>query len=368
MADQFQLFSENPVSAASQILAAQVDLTNRRDSILPPAMDVPPNNRATQLRQSSDNSAKPFNGQLALAQIQEATSNIERLENNRSIKEALAEAIRTQGRKEKALRESTISFNNVGIDTKDISNWIDEEWVFKLKQAPVTYWNDKQFLNCQFINIEAKQSYLASGLNNKPILADKLVPMNENGEHFRRRAVRMIINNVRPAVNTDRVIEIIKNCTDFDTELTEIKDGKPHPVTKTRSIFFRVNGHGLMVLIDKLDGEIPYSDKNSHVKTRLRVKVNCKPWQCRDCFAIGIHQCEGKKCRNCANKSHMTKDCTGGLKYCGNCRKRGHRSTDLHCPTYLNEIAKEIRKMDIPIRMLEEKQLRLSLAKCVQLK
>lgn len=312
-------------------------------------------------------SAKPFNGQTALAQIQEATSNIERMVNNRSIKDALAEAIRVQGRKEKLLRQSTISFDKTGIDTKEISAWIDEEWVFKLKQAPVTYWSDKQFLNCQFINMEAKQSYLASGLNSKPIFADKLTPMNDLGEHFRRRPVRIIINNVRPAINTDRVIEIIKNCADFDTTITEVKDGKPHPVTKTRSIFFRVNGHGLTMLIDKMDGEIPYSDKNSHIKTRLRLKVNCKPWQCRDCFSLGIHECEGRKCRNCGSKAHLTKECSSGLKYCVNCKKRGHRASDLHCPTYLNEIAKELRKMEIPTEMLEEKQLRITLAKCVQL-
>lgn len=365
MESNYQVFSDNPISAASQILANSGNELPRHSV---PNLNIRPTPYGSTNKQAMDLLSKPFNGQVALQQIQEAASNIERLENNRSIKETLADAIRIQGRKEKTLRESTISFNNAGIDTKDISGWIDEEWVHKLKQAPVTYWNDKQFLNCQFINIEAKQNYLASGLNSKPLLAEKMVPMNSMGEYFKRRPVRMVINNVRQAVNTDRVIEIIKNCTDFDTQITEVKDGKPNPVTKARSIFFRINGHGLMILVDMLDGEIPYSDKNSHVKTRLRVKVNCKPWQCRDCFAIGVHECEGKKCRNCANKSHITKDCNSSLKYCGNCRKRGHRSTDVHCPTYLNEIAKEIRKMDIPIRMLEEKELRLGLAKCVQLK
>lgn len=234
-------------------------------------------------------------------QIQEATANIERLENNRSIKEALAEAIRLHGRKEKTLRDSTLSYTNTGIDTKDIANWIDEEWVYKLKQAPVTYWNDKCHINCQFINAEAKQNFLASGINTKPILATNLVTMNELGQHFRRRPIRIIINNVKPAINAGRVIEIIKNCTDFDTELTEVKDGKPHRVTKVRSIMFRINGHGLRALVEKLDGELPYADKDSHVKTRLRIKINCKPWQCRECFAIGVHQCEGRRCRNCAS-------------------------------------------------------------------
>lgn len=387
MAEQYQLFSEHAPSEASQSLAAQMRAANNTTNYdATTANKQPPNNNNKERRTNqrprptllplstappppppSPQTSAP-NGQLALAQIQEATLNIERIENNRSIKEALAEAIRVHGRKEKTLRDSTLSYSNIGIDTKDISNWIDDEWVYKLKQAPVTYWNDKLYIHCQFINAEAKHSFLASGINTKPILAEKLVPMNELGQHFKRRPIRIIINNVRPAINTSRVVEIIKNCTDFDTEITDVKDGKPHPITKTRSILLRINGHGLRMLVEKLDCEIPYADKDSHVKTKLRAKVNCKPWQCKDCYAIGMHQCEGKRCRNCANKGHLTKNCTTGTKYCGNCRKRGHRATDLHCQYYLNEIAKEIRKMDIPISMLECKQHRLNLAKCIQLK
>lgn len=356
--------ANNPISSVAQLFTGLTQPTHSGNPTqVPHDLQTTGNTSImTNIPQSS------FNGQLALAQIQEATLNIERLENNRSIKESLADAIRTHGRKEKGLRQSTISYNNNGIDTKNISGWIDEEWVYKLKQAPVTYWNDKEFLHCQFVNAEAKLNYLASGINNKPLLIEKMVKPNDMGEHFKRRSIRMIINNIRQAVNTDRVMEIIRNCTDFDTEITDVKDGKPHPVTKTRSIFFRINGHGLMVLVDKLDGEVPYADKNSHIKTRLRIKINCKPWQCKDCYALGVHQCEGKKCRNCASKGHTTKDCTSSTKFCNNCKKRGHRATDLHCSAYLNEIAKEIRKMDIPIRMFEDKEMRLSLAKCVQLK
>lgn len=311
---------------------------------------------------------KETNGQQIIAQIHQSTNNIERLENSRSIKESLAEAIRTQSKKEKVLRKSTISYSNKDINTKEISALIDQEWVFDLSQAPVTYWNDKEYLHCQFINPETKANFLNSGINHKPPLIGRVCAANERGEHFKRRPVRIIINNVRPAINADRVIEIIKNCTDFDSEITEVKNGSPHPVTKTRSIFFKINGHGLRILMDKLDGEIPYSDKNTPVKARLRAKINCKPWQCKECATIGIHQCEGKKCRNCANRGHTTKDCHSTTKFCGNCKKRGHRSTDAHCPTYLNEVAKEIRKMDIPIDILEDKHLRTCLAKSIQLK
>lgn len=309
-----------------------------------------------------------LNGQTALTQIHESTINIERAENSRIIKESLAETIRLHGRKEKILRQSTISFNNKDINTREISDLIDSEWVFKMNQAPVTYWNDKEFIHCQFIDNEAKLLFASSGIPGMPKLNGRMTPMNDYGEHFKRRPVRMIINNVRAAIRTERIVEIIRNCTDFDTDITEVKDGKPHPVTKNRSIFFKLNGHGLRVLIEKTDAEIPYADKSNPAKARLRAKINCKPWQCKDCGAIGLHNCEGKKCRNCSMNGHETKNCPSSTRFCGNCKKRGHRSTDIHCQTFLNEVAKEIRKMDIPIEMFEDKNLRLSLAKAIQLK
>lgn len=60
---------------------------------------------------------------------------------------------------------------------------------------------------------------------------------------------------------------MIKNCTDFDTEKSDVLDGKPHRVTKVRIMMFRINGHVLMAQVEKLDGELPYADKDSHVKT-----------------------------------------------------------------------------------------------------
>lgn len=308
------------------------------------------------------------NGQAALAQIHESTSNIERIANNKAIRETLADILREQGIKEKVIRQSTISFINKNIDTKEISKTIDSEWVFSLNQAPVTVWNDKDYLHCQFIDNEAKINFLASGIASKPPLTDRAIPMNEYGENFKRRPIRMIINNVRPAIKTERVVEILRNCTDFDTDLTEIKDGSPHPVTKTRSIFFKINGHGLRVIVEKLNGEIPYAEKENHVKARLRTKINCKPWQCKDCLALGVHQCEGKRCKNCSNKGHTTKECLSKTKFCGNCKRKGHRSNDIHCQSYLNEIGRELRKMDIPMDMFATKESRTNLAKCIQLK
>lgn len=343
-------------SAAQYVTGAQKKKTNTA------AKNSRPRNN-----NGNNNSYEP-NGQQLMALIHQSTGNIERIQNSKYIRETLADAILIHGKKEKSLRQSTISYANKDINPKDISAIIDNEWVFKLNQAPVTYWNDKENLNCQFIDFEAKANFLNSGIHLKPPMFERMMQANEQGEHFKRRPIRIVINNVRPSINTTRLMEIMKNCTDFDTEITDLKDGSPHPVTKSRSVFFRINAHGLRILLEKLNGEIPYADKTGPAKARLRIRINCKPWQCKDCATIGTHQCEGRKCRNCANKGHNTKECQSTTKFCGNCKKRGHRSTDLHCPTYLNEVAKEIRKMAIPIDMFENKQLRLSLAKSVQLK
>lgn len=325
-------------------------------------------NNSTNKRIDNPNIRREPNGQQIIAQIHQSTNNIERLQNNRTIKESLAEAIWVQSKKEGPLRKATISCIIKSTNPKEISAFIDEEWVHKLNQAPVTYWGDKEHLHCQFINPEAKNNFLSSGLDLMAPISGNIVPPNEAGEHFKRRPVRIIINNVRSSINTERIMEILKNCLDFDAEINEVKSGKPHPVTKTRCVLFKINGHGLRILINKLDGEIPYADKNTQTKARLRAKINCKPWQCRDCGAIGTHQCDGKRCRNCSNKGHTAKECRSATKFCGNCKKRGHKSTELHCPRYLNEVAREIRKMDIPIDMLEDKQSRLSLAQNIQLK
>lgn len=345
---------DNPITAATQFITGE--------------FDVIPNNDTNMANKETEPSAELINGQVALAQIQESTLNIERNSNKQAIKDVLAETLREQGKKEKVIRLSTVSFSNKDIDTKLISDTINEEWVFKLNQAPTTFWNDKEFIHCQFINNEAKINFLASGITKLPNLANRATPMNNEGENFRRRPIRLIINNLRPSIKTERVVEILKNCTDFDTDIQDVKDGKPHPVTKSRSLFFRINGHGLRIIIDKLNGEIPYADRTSQVKARLRVKINCKPWQCRDCHALGFHQCEGKRCKNCSSKNHLTKDCQSKLRFCGNCKQKGHRSSDIHCASYLNEIGKELRKMEIPMDMFESKDSRLNLAKSIQLK
>lgn len=190
--------------------------------------------------------------------------------------------------------------------------------------------------------------------------------MNEYGETLKRRPIR--INNVRLANKTERVVEILLNCTDFDTDLTGVKDGSPHPITEGRSIFFRINGHGLRVIVEKLDGEIPHAEKETHVEARLRTKINCKPWQCKDCLAIGVHYCEGKRCKNCSNKGHTTKECLSKTKIRGNCKRKGHRSDDTHCQSYLDEIGRELRKVDIPMDIFATKESRSNPAKCIQLK
>ena len=55
-------------------------------------------------------------------------------------------------------------------------------------------------------------------------------------------------------------------------------------------------------------------------------------------------------------------------KFCTNCKQKGHKAKDTHCRTYLMEISKELRKMDIPLEYLVEQEFREALVRHTQLK
>lgn len=148
----------------------------------------------------------------------------------------------------------------------------------------------------------------------------------------------------------------------------DIREGKPQQVTKSRSIFFKTNAASTKTLLVGLDGMLPYSNQATQTRTKLYLRINVKPWQCRDCYKIGQHQCTGKKCAQCGTTGHSGKECKSKTKFCDICKRKGHRAKDAHCPTYLNEVAKEIRKIDIPLEFYEDKELRIMLTRHLQIK
>lgn len=302
--------------------------------------------------------------------ILEKCSNTEHSTNGEIVRRGLNEILRVHAKREKTLRESTITLKtNEKFQLQDISEIIEREWVAGKKQVPTTYWADKTSVYVQFASRAVKNLFLDFATT---ILSsdfkDCITKPNSEGEHVTRRPIRVVMNNVRGNIKAERVEEILKTIlSDKEHKMEDFREGKLN-MLKSRSIMFNINSEAFKTLFGVLDGALPYTNTQTNTKTRLFMKINCKPWLCRECFAIGNHQCEGRKCAQCGMTGHATKDCKQKTKYCANCKQRGHRAKDVHCPAYLNEVSKEIRKMAFPIESFEDKELRFNLTKHIQLK
>lgn len=310
--------------------------------------------------------------QSILDVILEKVSNTEQSFNSRDINTAIKDAIGLLYRREASLRESTITIktDSTGINHDKLLQAIELEWVTNRKNLSPTYWQDKEHTYVQFQSAKIKNEFLDNtscislpGLINHIRLADA------EGLHFRRKPVRLEIANVRANIKADQIRLLLdKNIWAADGKLVEFKEGKPNPATKSRGIYIKVDDKGFDFLFTQLHGTLSYVDKEKNIMAKLNMKVACKPWVCRDCFALGRHQCQGKLCAQCGQKGHPSKECKSKTKFCTNCRRKGHRAKDVHCKTYLTEALKELRKMDIPLHYFKEADYKLVLSKLLQLK
>lgn len=319
---------------------------------------------------NSNHNASSNSSSSVLDVIVEKTANIEQASNINSIRIALQDAIKVHAKREKTLRESTITIRMTGsMQFKEITELIEKDWSERREQTSATYWQDKDSVYAQFISREVKNKFLDfAALNISTEFRDLMIKPNAQGEHIQRKPIRFEINNVRPNIKIDRIETILKRILGPNGKIEGLREGKPNPVTKARGIFFRADAAAFRILIGQLDGVLPYVNMATSTKTRLFMKINCKPWTCRDCFAFGQHQCEGKVCAQCGTAGHLTRDCSQKTKFCRNCKRRGHKAKDTHCSAYLNEVAKEIRKMDIPLEHFEDKDNRFNLIKHLQIR
>lgn len=298
--------------------------------------------------------------------IKEQTTNLERMVTNTNLDTSLAEAIRELAPKEKLTREATIAIeNNQELGFDQITKIIESEWVTSKGQAPVTFWKDKSHTYAQFLNSSIKEVFIEYAKGKEPLrkMTEKMIQPNSEGHHMTRKEVRIIMNGVPEEVQPDKLETTLKKLADPKARITAIRAGKVYGQNrKVRSLMTSVNADGFRLLFKGLSGAIPYNDNK--LKIRVHPKISCKPWSCRDCFYIGPnHSCQGKACGQCGNQGHITKDCKAKTRYCTNCRKQGHRARDAHCPAYVKEIIKELKRMDIPVEYLENKNKRAELLK-----
>lgn len=301
--------------------------------------------------------------------IMEKTANIEEATNANQVKSNLLEIIRTHAKRERTLRESTIMIDiKENLQAKDITDIIEDKWVEGKKQVPATYWQDKDKVFVQFVSKEVKNSFLDFvTLYMDQVLRAAIARPTMDGFHFQRKPTRFEISNVRSNIKADRIKEILNRITaNKRIEVQDFREGKPNPITKARSVMFKGDAEVFKILIGQMDGSLPYTNQTTGTKIRLSIKINCKPWMCRDCYSFGQHQCQGRICMQCGNAGHQTRECKQKTKFCKNCKRRGHKAKDVHCPVYQNEVAKELRKQDIPVEYMEEN--RAMLIKFLQIK
>lgn len=305
--------------------------------------------------------------------IHEKIANIEQVSNKYSVTLALNDTLKLQAKKERLLRASTITFNMTDkIDHNKIMAQLEEKWCIQHKEAAMSFWANKLFSFCQFTNPETKDAFLDFLVTDNALLPIKelLIKPDHNGLHFFRMPVKLEINNIRGNIKTDIVQETLSTIVGDSNLIIDLKESKPNPLNKSRNIYFKTPAKGFNRLFRNMDGSIQYTNAATSTRTKLYIKVNVRPWQCRECleFSSGLHQCPGKLCVQCGTKGHTTKECTSKTKYCSNCRQKGHKAKDTHCQSYLNMVAKEVRKYDFPIDFLEDKDLRFILTKHIQLK
>lgn len=308
--------------------------------------------------------------------IRESTINLEHNINNQVIKNALSDIIRIQAKKERNLRGATVMItttkitDNNATSTTEIIEMIEREWIEGQKQPTATFWQDKEYIYCQFISKKDKNEFLdyVSTDDKLKFILKMVEKPNSIGDHFTRKLIRVSINNVRCNIKADRIKEILLRIVDNVEDISDFREGKIIKDAMKRTIMLKINAEGFRKLFGLLDGAIPYSNRETGTKTKLIMKINCRPWQCKECFMFGQHQCKGRRCGQCSSLDHASRDCKSLTKFCTNCNKKGHKSKDPHCSVYLNEIAKELRKYDIPMEYLEEKELRFALIKSIQIK
>ena len=310
-----------------------------------------------------------------LDSIKESTTNIEAFANNTTTNNAIYNALREISLKERATREATIVITATqSLNHASIIELIKSEWSDKREQPCPIFWQDKQNAYVQFLNTGTKNDFTREATTpNGPLsaLKDLINKPNLEGHQFTRKPIRVEIQNARSTIKAAEVDKTLRKAARPYAAITSVREGKLHgqPGRQARSLMMTINSEGFKTVFQDMQGAIPYYNTATNAKITLYPKINAKPWACRDCYYIGPnHECQGKACGRCGNRGHITKECKEVTRFCTNCKRGGHMAKDSHCPTYIREVGKELKRMDIPLEYLEDKDKRFELTKYITYK
>jgi len=328
-------------------------------------------NQTTSHHHQNQPKRKTMNSETILDIIHEQTSNIERSSNLQSIKVHLKEALKEQARSERDVREKTVTFSLMKAHSAEVISDKVLAYALLAQMGPISFRTSKEFLFAQLSTPTEKEAlvdYIRLSDNNS-VLKETLLPPVQGGRlHFQRLPVKLELNNLASNIKLDRIKSTLESLFDQSrgSKLIMMKDGKTNPQGK-RTVSLKVNSQAFSDIFETMNGIIPFAD--GKIKTNLFFRINCRPWQCRDCFNIGPHPtCPGKACAKCGNSEHQSNGCSRKTRFCRNCNKPGHSARDAHCPRYLNELSKEIRKHDFPLEFLQNSDRANQLIKAIQLK
>lgn len=327
-----------------------------------------------QVRNNNNNNNNDNNKTLSpmdlLQKIYSQTTNIAKQTNKNTIQQTLKEAIKREGPKEIETSQATITIKkDPSTNLDNVKKIIQEEWVEKQKQLSPTMWEDKkqEFIYVQFLNNSVKRTFLDNIKEHQLLKSIKLGDQKDSRLHYIRRPVKIEIARVRESMNMQTIITTLQTACNNNIKITNIKEGKPHNITKTRIVSFLTDAPGLNEITEKMRWKIPYFDITNNIKATLFMKISCKPWLCKDCFMIGNHSCKGKSCGKCASTDHTTKDCNQE-EFCSNCHIKGHSARDAHCQQYLNLLIRNLVQMDVPDSYLIKENRMNILLENIQLK
>lgn len=282
----------------------------------------------------------------------EKISNCEAKSNKLFIENTIKNNLIKLGRLERQKVNSTITIKNTnGLSKQRIENILNTEFTnITAKNLPII-WGDSMYTYVQFMNNEYKNELLDEMRNDKGhIFHSNIVNIAKNDSHYVKPMIRLEIANTPERIPTTAIEKILKSCLSLQGEIGQFKSGNTYGSPKVRTISFLVNADAFLKITEKTGWMIPYIDRQTKQITRLYIKINCKPWLCKECHSVHPKdKCSGKRCGRCGKKDHIAAKCESITTFCPNCRISGHQAKDAHCSYYLNHIVRNLLRVDLPI-------------------